>query len=139
MTDEEALFKGVHQILERRHRVSDVDHGSGTIHLHDDDRTVRVHLAPDLLAEYFEQLDEHAMPELAQLPKDAQNRLRTRRVTMYIEELFESDLRSSLLEIRLIRSADGRISLVDRRGPARRSVPWPSAETGHWSPDRPST
>jgi hypothetical protein len=135
MTDGKALFNGIGEILERRHRVSGIDRESGTLHLHDDDRTVRVTLALDLLAEYSEQLDEHDIPELSTSPQDAQDRIRARRITMSIEEIFESDIHSSLLEIRLARSADGRISLIDRRGSAGRSIPSASADSGYWSPD----
>ncbi|WP_461124844.1 hypothetical protein [Saccharothrix stipae] len=114
--------------------MSDPDPASGTFELHDEGRAVRVALAPDLLAEYFDQLDEHDIPGLSRSPQDEQDEVRVRRIALWVEEMFEADIRLSLVEIRLGRSAGGRISLVDRRGPVRRSIPTGS---GHWSPDRP--
>ena len=139
MTDGEALFSGIGEMLGRRHRISGLDPKSGTFELHDDDRTVRVTLELDLLAEYFKQLDEDDIPDLSYSPQDAQARVRAKHITMCIEEIFESDIYLSLLEIRLGRSADGRISLVDRRGSARRSFPLTYTESGSWSPNRPGT
>lgn len=139
MADGEAFFSGIGEILGRRHRISGLDSKSGTFDLHDDDRTVRVTLELNLLAEYFNQLDEHDIPDLSHSPQDAQDRVRAKRIAMWIEEIFESDIYWSLLEIRLGRSADGRISLVDRRGSARRSFPLTNAESGYWSPNRPGT
>jgi hypothetical protein len=139
MTDGEALFGGIGEILERRHRISGLDPKSGTFEMRDEDRTVRVTLESDLLAEYFRQLDEHDIPDLSHSPRDAQDRVRAKHIAMWIEEIFESDIYLSLLEIRLDRSADGRISLVDRRGSARRPFPLTNTEGGHWSPNRPGT
>ena len=112
---------------------------SGSFELHDDDRAVRVVLEPDLLAAYVEQLDDRDIPGLSASPRDVQDRIRAKHIAMWIEEIFESDIRSSLLEIRLTRAADGRISLTDRRGAPQRSLPTAQAETGYWSPDRPET
>jgi hypothetical protein len=139
MTDGETFFSGIGEILGRRHRISGLDPKSGTFELHDEDRTVRVTLELDLLAECFSQLDEHDIPGLSRSPQNAQDRVRAKRIAMWIEEIFESDIPLSLLEIRLGRSADGRISLVDRRGPARRSFPPANTEDGYWSADRPGT
>lgn len=139
MTGAAAFFSEIGEILGRRHRVSDLDPESGTFELHDEDRTVRVALDLDLLAEYFHRLDEHDIPDLFHSPQDAQDRARARRIAMWIAEIFESDIYSSLIEIRLGRSADGRISLVDRRGSARRSFPLTNTEGGYWSPSRPGT
>jgi hypothetical protein len=137
MTHGEKLFSGIGEILGRRHRVSGLDLKSGTFELHDDDRTVRVTLEFGLLAEYFNQLDEHAIPDLSYSPRDAQDRVRLKHIAMGIEEIFESDIYLSLLEIRLGQAPDGRISLVDRRGSARRSPPPTYTEGGYWSPNRP--
>jgi hypothetical protein len=137
MNDEEAFFSDIGEILGRRHRVSGLDPKSGTFEMHDEDRTVRVTLELDLLAEYFNRLDEHDIPDLSHSPQDAQDRVRVKHIAMWIEEIFESDIYLSLLEIRLGRSADGAISLVDRRGPARRSSPLTNTESGYWSPHRP--
>lgn len=137
MTDGPAAFSSVFEILKRRHRISNADPGSGTFELQDDDRTVRVVLEPGLLAAYFEQLDERDIPDLSAVPQDAQDRIRAKYIVIWIEEIFESDIDSSLLEIRLTRAADGRISLTDRRGAPRSSFPPAFTETGHWSPDRP--
>lgn len=132
MADGEAIFRGIGEILGRRYRISDLDPGSGALRLHDEDHSVRVVLEPDLLAEYFDQLDEHNIPDLAHSPHNTHDQVRTRYVVRSIEEFFESDLELSLLEIRLDRSADGRISLTDRRGAAQR--PFPShTEGGYWS------
>ncbi|GGT09589.1 hypothetical protein GCM10010156_77850 [Planobispora rosea] len=137
MAGGEPLFSGISEIIGRRHRISDLDPGSGTFEIQDDDRAVRVVLEPDLLAAYSEQLDEHDIPGLSASPRDAQDRIRVKHITMCIEEIFESDIHSSLLEIRLARAADGRISLSDRRGAPRRSPISTHTETGYWSPDRP--
>ncbi|GHE69916.1 hypothetical protein [Streptomyces capitiformicae] len=139
MTDGETFFSSIGEILGRRHRISGLNSKSGTFELHDADRTVRVTLELDLLAEYFNQLDEHDIPGLSHSPQDAQDRVRVKRIAMWIEEIFESDISLSLLEIRLGRSADGRICLVDRRGPARRSFPPANTNGGYWSADRPGT
>ena len=139
MTDGEAFFSCIGEILGRRHRISGLDPQSGTFELHDDDRTVRVTLQLDLLAEYCKQLDEHAIPDLSYAPQDAQDRVRAKHITRWIEEIFEADISLSLLEMRLGRSADGRLALVDRRGAARRSFPLPDTERGYWSPNRPGT
>ncbi|HEX6355229.1 hypothetical protein [Actinophytocola sp.] len=136
MTDREVLFSGIGEIIGRRHRLSGLDPKSGTFELHDEDRTVRVTLELDLLGEYFNQLNEHDIPGS---PQDARDRVRAKHIAMRIEEIFESDIYLSLLEIRLDRSADGRVSLVDRRGSARRSFPPTTTESGYWSPDRPGT
>jgi hypothetical protein len=139
MTDGEVFFNGIGEILGRRHRISSLDSKSGTLDLHDADRTVRVTLKLDLLAEYFKQLDEHDIPDLSYSPQDAQDRVRVKHIAMWIEEIFESDIYLSLLEIWLDRSADGQISLVDRRGSARRSPPLTDTESGYWSPNQPGT
>jgi hypothetical protein len=139
VTDAQAFFSAIGEMLGRRHRISGLDPKSGIFDLHDDDRTVRVTLKLDLLAEYFNQLDEHDIPDLSYSPQDARDRVRAKHIAMSIEEIFESDIYLSLLEIRLGRSADGRISLVDRRGSARRSPPPPHTESGYWSPNRPGT
>jgi hypothetical protein len=134
MTDGAAILHGIGEILGRRHRMSVPDPGSGAFELHDEGRTVRVALAPDLLAEFFDRLGERDIPGLSRSPRDEQDEVRVRRIALWIEEMFEADIYLSLVEIRLDRSAGGRISLVDRRGPERRSIP---TESGHWSPDRP--
>jgi hypothetical protein len=135
----DVVFSAVLEHIGRWHRISDVDPGLGTFALHDDDRTVRVVLEPDLLAACFEQLDDRDIPGLSTSPQDAQDRIRAKRIAMWIGEIFESDIHWSLLEIRLTRAADGRISVTDRRGAPRRSLPTAQAETGYWSPDRPET
>ena len=133
----QAFLRAVGDILGRRHRMSDLDAGAGTFELHDDERSVRVTLPPALLPEYVAGLGEHAIPDLALAPQDARDHVRARYVTRWIEEMFESDISLSLLEIRLDRTADGGIALIDHRGPARR--PFPSAgDDGYWSPDRPT-
>jgi hypothetical protein len=139
MTDGEALFRGIGEIIGRRQRLSALDPESGTFELHDGDRAVRVTLALDLLAEYFGQLDERHIPGLSHSPPEEQDLVRTETIVMWIEEIFESDISLSLAEIRLERSADGQISLVDRRGTARRSYPLANTESGSWSSDRPGT
>lgn len=139
MTDGEALFSGIGEIVGRRHRISGLDPEAGTFALHGEDRTVRVELGADLLAEYVAQLDEDDIPGLSQSPQGEWDGIRIKRIALWIEEIFEADIYSSLLEIRLARSADGRISLVDRRGPARKSLPLAGTESGYWSPDRPGT
>ncbi|MTE17830.1 hypothetical protein F0L17_01510 [Streptomyces sp. TRM43335] len=139
MTDGETFFSAIGEILGRRHRISGLDPKSGAFELRDEDRTVRVTLDPDLLAECCNRLDEHDVPGLSRSPRDAQDRVRAKRVALWVEEIFESDISWSLLEIRLDRSADGRISLVDRRGPARRPFPTAGPEDGHWSAERPGT
>lgn len=139
MSEGEALVRGISQILGRGCRISGLDPRSGTFELHNADQTVPVTLALDLLAEYFHQLDEHDLPDLSHAPQDAQDHIRAKHIALQIEEIFESDISLSLLDIRLGRSADGRIRLVDRRGTARRSLPPASTENGYWSPDRPDT
>jgi hypothetical protein len=139
MTDEEALFGAIVKVLKRRNQVSVLNPESGTFDLRDEDRTVRVTLELNLLAEFFDGLDEDQIPGLSYSPLDEQDRVRVKRIAMWIDEIFGSDIFLSLLEIRLSRSADGRISLVDRRGVARRSLPSASTEGGYWSPDRPGT
>ncbi|MFD0203465.1 MULTISPECIES: hypothetical protein [Saccharothrix] len=139
MTGGEPFFSGIGEIVGRRHRISGLDPRSGTFELHDDDRKVRVELDSNLLAEYVTQLDERDIPGLSHSPRDAQDEVRIKRIAMWIEEMFEADIFGSLLEIRLDRSADGRVALVDRRGPARRSLPLANTEGGHWSPDRPGS
>lgn len=138
MTSGEALFSQIREHLERRQRVSAVNATSGTLELQDDDRTVRVTLDQNLLEGYFQQLDEHDIPDLSCSAHDAHDRVRARHITMRIEEIFESDVSLSLLEIWLHRSPNGRISLVDRRGFARRSFPVNDTEGAYWSPDRPA-
>lgn len=139
MTDGEVFFNGICEILGRRYRISSLDPKSGTFDLHDADRTVRVTLKLDLLAEYFKQLDEHNIPDISYSPHDAQDRVRVKHIAMWIEEIFESDIYLSLLEIWLGRSVDGQFSLVDRRGSTRRSTPLTDTESGYWSPNRPGT
>ena len=138
MTSGEALFSEICAHLKRRQRIRAVDPTSGTLELHDDNRTVRLTLDPSLLEEYAQQLDKHDIPNLSYSADDAHDRVRAKHVTMWIEEIFESDVHLSLLEIRLLRSPDGRISLVDQRGSARRSFPVSEAESSYWSPDRPA-
>jgi hypothetical protein len=139
VTDEEAHFRSIVEVLGRRHRISGLAPESGTFELHDADRTVRVVLPPDLLAEYFTQLGERDIPDLPRSPREEQDRVRARHIIRSIEEIFESDIQLSLVAIQLDRSADGGISLVDRRGAARRSFPAANGEGGYWSSDRPGT
>ncbi len=136
MTDGNVLFNGIGDIIGRRHQISGLDPRSGSFALHDAHRTVQVVIDVTLLGEYFEQLDENDVPNLAQSPEGERDRVRAKYVTMQIEEIFESDISRSLLEIRLVRSADGRPALVDRRGPAQRPFPPRSAGGAHWSSDR---
>ncbi|GAB2699094.1 hypothetical protein [Thalassiella azotivora] len=139
MTEAQALFDGLVAILGRHHRVSGVDPAAGTLELHEDERTVRLTLPPDRLAELYAQLDEHDVPDLAHATPDARDGVLTRRVAVWVEEIVESDLSRSLLEVRLERSADGRISIEDRRGPPRRRVPPASGDGGYWTASRPGT
>ncbi|MCK9897938.1 hypothetical protein [Frankia sp. AgB32] len=140
MADKRELFDAVVEILRRRYQISGLDSTAGTFDLRDEDRAVRVTLELNLLKEYFNWLDEeNAILGLAEAQGDERDRVRLQYIIMQIQEYFDSDIFLSLVEIRLDRSADGRVSLVRRRGPERRSFPSAGAEGGYWSSDRPGT
>lgn len=135
----EEILSSIGDALARRHRIWSLDVEAGTFELADEDRTVRVILDLDLLEEYFNQLDERNIPDLFQSAPELQDGVRKKHIAMWIEEIFDSDIYWSLLEIRLGRSANGQITLVDRRGSARRPRPLTDRESGYWSPNRPGT
>lgn len=110
----QAFIGDIVAILNRRHHITGLDRETGTFDLREDDRTVRVTLPPGLLDEYVGRLDEKAIPDLRHAEPETQDRLRVRHIVVWIEELFEADLTQSLREIRLTRTPDGRLSLVDR-------------------------
>ncbi|SNQ51338.1 conserved hypothetical protein [Frankia canadensis] len=140
MADKQELFDAVVEILRRGYQISDLDSTAGTFDLRDEDRAVRVTLELNLLKEYFNWLDEeNAVLGLAEAQGDERDRVRLQYIIMQIQEYFDSDVFLSLVEIRLDRSADGRVSLVRRRGPERRSFLSADAEGGYWSSDRPGT
>ncbi|CAJ59237.1 MULTISPECIES: hypothetical protein [Frankia] len=140
MADKQELFDAVVEILRRRYQISGLDSTAGTFDLRDEDRAVRVTLEPNLLKEYFSRLDEeNSVLGLAEAQGDERDRVRLQYIIMLIQEYFESDTFLSLVEIRLDRSADGRVSLVRRRGTERRSFSLADMEGGFWWSDRPGT
>ncbi|WP_055748637.1 hypothetical protein [Frankia sp. AvcI1] len=140
MADKQELFDAVVEILRRRYPISGLDSTAGTFDLRDEDRAVRVTLELNLLKEYFSRLDEeNSVLGLAEAQGDERDRVRLQYIIMLIQEYFESDTFLSLVEIRLDRSADGRVSLVRRRGAERRSFSLADMEGGFWWSDRPGT
>jgi hypothetical protein len=139
MIDGEALLGAIVEILKRRNRVSGPDSETGTFMLMDDDRTVRVTLQSDFLAEYFRQLDVQDILGVSASPEDAQGEAKIKYIAMVIEEIFYSDIQSSLSGIQLGRSGDGTIALVAHDGPARAPFPPSGVEAGYWSAHRPGT
>ncbi|RJQ68117.1 hypothetical protein D5S17_32980 [Pseudonocardiaceae bacterium YIM PH 21723] len=135
MTDREAFFGRIVENLDPRYRIADLDKAAGTFDLCDEERKVPVSLPLDLLAEYREQLNGSTLPDFPESPEEARDQARLMFIRIWIEELFEADVLRTVREIRLARAADGRLSLVRRRGPVQR--PFPRAETdgAYWSAD----
>jgi hypothetical protein len=129
------VINGIVDFLRRRHHVTDFDITSGSLQLNDGDRAVRVELPSKLLDEYAAQLTDDSIPGLSESPADLQDRIRAKHIALWIEELFESDLDKSLLQIHLSRNPDGSLFVDGRRGPDTRRVPPPFAEGGYWSSD----
>ncbi len=132
----ETSLAEITRVLARRYRVADLNPGSGRLRLSDSTRTVWLDVPPALLDEYLAQLTDDTVSGLSGASAEEQDRLLVKHVVMRVEEIFESDLDLSLQEIRLARRADGRPSLGGHRGVARRPVPAPTVEGGHWSSDR---
>lgn len=133
MINKEVLFESITDILRRRHKIAISSSGLGAFDLYDEGRTIRITLSPALLTDYFNQLEGHDIPGLHRLPKDEQDQARIDSIVMWVEEIFESDINLSLTEIRLEKSVNGRVSLVDQRGPSKRPLPFSGEKIGYWS------
>jgi hypothetical protein len=131
----ESMLDDIVEFLGRRHRVTDLDRSSGRMNLSDGERTVPVELAPQSLEEYAAQLDDDSIPGLSDHPTHSRGRIRARHVALWIEELIESDLESSLLEIYLGRNSEGALFVDCRRSAVATSFPPTSTAGGYWAAD----
>ncbi len=126
------------RFLERWHQVTEFEPAAGEMQIVGGDRALPVTLPPELMGEYLAQLDEEAIPDLAEAPPERGDRIRAKYIGIWIEEIVGSDLGGSLRSIVLTRGTDGSLVLeAGRRQVASGHQP-PWGDGAYWTAARPA-